>query len=290
MRFCGHDVDIENSDERLSGGLLREDGRTRRFVEWPQLLPLLADPLTRAPLLLDEDRLHAQGRSYPIVDGSPQLFPCDLDRITRLLQGADVLTEFPSLSALEQYCAFGILKVSGNRNVTNLGHEDPWYGRHLWRSRRMLEEVRGSFLDIGCDDAFLSRGMLHPDVRYVGLEPTTSPSDAMRVGGLGEFLPFQDGSFDAAGFQTSLDHIFDYHLALSEARRVLRPGGRLYLATLLWTGEGAQLYTDTVHFHHFRPHQIEAALADGFEVVRVQAYSWKNDRHRFGVYLCAEKR
>jgi hypothetical protein len=287
MKFCGHELQVATSEDGLSGETLRQRGRRGTFMHLDALLPLLCDPVTRTQLTRRGDELLANGRSHPIVAGSPMLFPCDVERLAQALAGPDTLARFPTLTPMEQYCAFGLLKASGN--INNLDAEDTWYGRHLWRSARMLEQVRGTFLDVGCDDAFLSRGMLHPDVRYVGLEPSTAPAAALRVGGLGEFLPFCDGSFDAVGFQTSLDHIFDYNLALAEARRVLRPGGHLYLATLLWTAD-AQLWTDTVHFHHFRPAQMEAALAEGFEVEQVQAYGWKTGGHRFGVYFSARRK
>lgn len=289
MRYFGHDLNIETRDDQVSGGRLRELGRTRRFLQLTEVLPLLCDPVTKEPLQLAGSLLQSGSRLFPIIAGSPQLFPCDVERVAQQLRSPDALARFHQLTSLEQYCAFGMLRAAGDGN--NLDPEDAWYCRHLWRSSRMLENVRGRFLDIGCDDAFLSRGMLADDVEYVGLEPSTSPSPAMRVAGFGEFLPFGDECFDAVGFQTSLDHIFDYHLAVAEAHRILRPGGRLYLATLLWTGVRAQLHTDTVHFHHFRPAQIESALAEqGFEVDQIDAYGWKNDSHRFGVYLSAVKR
>lgn len=287
MNFCGHAVDIQDSDSALASAALREQGRARVFVPFAELLPLLVDPMGKQPLIHEGAALRGTERTFPLVAGCPLLFPCDMARVDAVLRAPDALERFSTLSPLEQYCAFGMLKGSNNGN--NLDHEDPWYGRHLWRSVRLLREVSGSFLDVGCDDAFLSRGLLPEDVRYVGLDPAPTGGAAFRVGGFGEFLPFRDASFDAVGFQTSLDHIFDYHLALAEARRVLRPGGRLYLATLLWTAS-AQLYTDTVHFHHFRAGQMETALREDFDVDHVQAYSWKGNTHRFGVYLSARRK
>jgi SAM-dependent methyltransferase len=286
MKFCRHNLDIVRSSERLTVQALRARGAQGRFATLAELAPLLRDPLRKTPLTLQGDRLLGGEREYPVVAGCPLLFPCDLDRVGQLLRERGALPAFPALSPIEQYCAFGMLKAA---DVNNLAPGDPWYERHLWRSARALSGVQGRFLDIGCDDALMSRGMLPPEVAYVGLEPSSSPSPVFRIGGLGEFLPFADDSFDAVAFQTSLDHIFDYQLALEEARRVLRTGGRLYLATLLWTAQ-AQLHTDTVHFHHFRPGEIESALAEGFEMEHVDAYVWKDNAHRFGVYLRAVKR
>lgn len=284
MRFWGRQLEFDPSDDQLGGETLRKVGRTRSFLSLDDLLPFLCDPVSKSALETDGETLRSGDASYPVLAGSPLLFPCDLAEVEKVLQSAHTLVELPRLTPIQQYCAYGLLKACGNNN--NLDAEDAWYARHLWRSRRMLEPVRGTFLDIGCDDALISRGMLDESVRYVGLDPSRSASPVVRVGGLGEFLPFKDESFDAVGFVTSLDHVFDYHLALQEARRVLRPGGMLCLGTLLWTHD-AQLHPDTVHFHHFRPYEIEGALAGHFELVDLKAYRWKNADHRFGVYLRA---
>jgi ubiquinone/menaquinone biosynthesis C-methylase UbiE len=46
-----------------------------------------------------------------------------------------------------------------------------------------------------------------------------------------EPLPFDDGSFDLVLCAETLEHVRDVQLLLSEARRVLRPGGRLAVTT-----------------------------------------------------------
>jgi ubiquinone/menaquinone biosynthesis C-methylase UbiE len=86
---------------------------------------------------------------------------------------------------------------------------------------------------------------------------------------------------------TSLDHVLDHHAALDEAHRVLRPGGRLYLASLVWH-ERAELYRDHVHFHHFREFELFGALAR-FVVDTVARYPWKGDTHRTALYLALTK-
>ena len=50
------------------------------------------------------------------------------------------------------------------------------------------------------------------------------------VRSVAEVLPFQDSSFDLVFCQGSLDHFAQPHLFMSEAARVLAPGGRLVVA------------------------------------------------------------
>jgi len=44
-------------------------------------------------------------------------------------------------------------------------------------------------------------------------------------------LPFLDASFDAVVSFETIEHLADAHGLLAECRRILRPGGRLYLST-----------------------------------------------------------
>jgi ubiquinone/menaquinone biosynthesis C-methylase UbiE len=57
-----------------------------------------------------------------------------------------------------------------------------------------------------------------PDAELVRVEPD-------------EPLPFADNQFDLVTCIETLEHVRDVQLALSEIRRVLRPGGRLALTT-----------------------------------------------------------
>ena len=110
-----------------------------------------------------------------------------------------------------------------------------------------------------------------------------------RVIGLGEILPIRDGSVDAVLFNTSLDHILDYHTAIEEAHRVLKPGGSVVIATYAWL-EYATLLTDSVHFHHFREFEILGSLGRLFELADVRRYEDpKNATHRYDLYARATR-
>jgi ubiquinone/menaquinone biosynthesis C-methylase UbiE len=53
------------------------------------------------------------------------------------------------------------------------------------------------------------------------------------VKGVAEQVPFDDDSFDVVSSINSLDHVDDVRRAAAEMIRVLRPGGRLLIATEL---------------------------------------------------------
>lgn len=188
-------------------------------------------------------------------------------------------------NAFEQYLY--LCAVKNAVGEANSPLEDQWYRRHLVRCRALVATAAGLVLDVGCDDPSLSRKLFPSSCEYLGIEPSLGRNEEFRVVGMAEFLPFANETFDCISFLTSLDHVLDYHTAIAEAGRVLRSGGKLYLATLIWT-EGAELYQDSIHFHHFRDYEIQGAL-HGYSISRIKRYGWKHASHRFGVYLEAIK-
>jgi len=215
--------------------------------------------------------------------GRPLLFPQPLT--DRVRNGVLDISLSDSGDPLLQYAYLSIVKNTGGEHNTAPG--DPWYRRHLRRSARLLGDAKGLTLDVGCDDPDLSRLLFPPTVSYVGLDPGLGRRSCPCLAAMAEFLPLRSGTMDSVAFLTSLDHVLDYHAALDEAYRVLRPGGTLYLATLIWTAR-ADLVMDHIHFHHFREFEIAGALRR-FELKSGVRYNWKNDDHRHGVYLTAVK-
>ena len=98
-------------------------------------------------------------------------------------------------------------------------------------ARRFAGEGLARVLDVGCGEGELARYL--PEGAWVGLDKSRTMLDHAPAGGVrGEAtaLPFPDGSFDGVAILYVLYHLADPRLALTEAHRVLRPGGLLAVA------------------------------------------------------------
>jgi ubiquinone/menaquinone biosynthesis C-methylase UbiE len=116
--------------------------------------------------------------------------------------------------------------------------EDPGpHPEHLCAFVRSLGHA-GSVLDLGCGDgrltAELDAGELTAaDVSRVALDRARRRVPHAQIAELepDEPLPFDDGAFDLVLCAETIEHVRDVQLLLSEARRVLKPGGTLALTT-----------------------------------------------------------
>jgi SAM-dependent methyltransferase len=248
----------------------------------------LASPDTLEPLSLKGNTLFSpSGEQFPLFEKAPLLFPKKIHKFidNRKINIIDVNTR----DAFEQYMYINSIKMYFGANNEDMSSE--WYAKHIQRSKDLFCSVRGSVLDIGCDIPEVSKKMFPLEgVDYLGLEPLFEDTSSFKIIGLAENLPVCSNSLDNIVFNTSLDHVFDYHKALSEANRVLKENGRLFLSTLVWNKD-SELYNDHHHFHHFKEYEIFGALTFlSFEIQKLNRYNWKNNEHRTALYLEAKKK
>ncbi|MEW6748947.1 MAG: class I SAM-dependent methyltransferase [Candidatus Micrarchaeota archaeon] len=95
----------------------------------------------------------------------------------------------------------------------------------------------GKILDIGCGIGSIEERL--PDLDITGLESSGKMieearrrSDKTFIRGDAYSMPFPDSSFDGAFFVTALEFLENYRLAVVEAARVLKKGGRIVVMML----------------------------------------------------------
>jgi demethylmenaquinone methyltransferase/2-methoxy-6-polyprenyl-1,4-benzoquinol methylase len=99
------------------------------------------------------------------------------------------------------------------------------------------------------------------------------------VAGDAQQLPFEDETFDAATMISMLHHVEDRSAALAEARRILRPGGRLVLKG--YTGEDAATLWILDYFPSSRSwmeatHPTRAALLEELPGARLVVFEFED--------------
>ncbi len=95
-------------------------------------------------------------------------------------------------------------------------------------------------LDVGCGEGWFTTELIHAGARVVGMDVAEEPlrrgreRDSRLQLGLMDAdgpWPLDDASFDVVWAGETIEHVADTAGWLSEARRVLRAGGRLLLST-----------------------------------------------------------
>jgi 2-polyprenyl-6-hydroxyphenyl methylase/3-demethylubiquinone-9 3-methyltransferase len=110
-------------------------------------------------------------------------------------------------------------------------------------------------LDLGCAGGFMAEALEDRGARVTGIDPAKEAVAAARAHaegrqitydvGVGEDLPYRDGTYDVVVCVDVLEHVQDLARVLSEIARVLRPGG-LFMFDTINRNPVARLATITV--------------------------------------------
>ncbi|MBN1957548.1 MAG: class I SAM-dependent methyltransferase [Desulfuromonadales bacterium] len=143
---------------------------------------------------------------------------------------------------------------------------------YLLRHLRPGDEV----LSVGCGPAIIESGLAEHGFSVIGLDVSQeaiacAPDTLRTIVAPAEKMPFDDAVFDVVMFIVSLQFVENYRQALYEARRVLRPGGRI-IAMLLnpdsnfFQAKSAQADSYVRKMRHCNLAELEAVINEGFEV------------------------
>ena len=97
------------------------------------------------------------------------------------------------------------------------------------------ERIQGKILENGCGLGLYLEHLIPLGCEVIGLEfdfqrAVEAKTKATHVtGATGEFLPFQESSFDLILSNEVIEHVVDDRKAVQEMIRTLRPGGRMIL-------------------------------------------------------------
>jgi len=142
-----------------------------------------------------------------------------------------------------------------------------------WLLRRIPTSAR-SILDIGCG----SGGLLHRlgyqnaigiDWNAEGLRALKIQTHGARVAvGDATKLPFRDRSIDVLLHQHVIEHLYDPVAAVSEWKRVLKPGGELLIVTPNAQFADPRVFADDTHVEIFnRSSLVNRLVEGGFEII-----------------------
>lgn len=272
--------------------LLREDSLFKKKVRCPAMSlqkiitsGILVSPDTLKPLSLDLDKkkLFNKHEKFSFWNGSPLLYP------KVILKKISNKKKLPLKFFKNPICQYFLLSQIKQKGSINAPLNSKAAKKVHYRTQKMCKRLNGSLLDIGSDNPKHSRFIFPKKCSYLGLDPFCTGTN-FRIIALGEILPFKSESFNNVVFNTSLDHILDFHSALSEAHRVLKQAGILVINTYVWLSN-ASLLSDTVHFHHFRESELLQTLEKGWQIMQICRYECpKKNKHRFNLVLKARKK
>jgi SAM-dependent methyltransferase len=143
----------------------------------------------------------------------------------------------------------------------------------IWMDlREILPQARGTMVDVGCG-AQPYRGLLSPDVTYLGIDTTDAKShfgyeipDTRYF--QGDVWPIDDASANLVLCTETLEHVPEPRRLLAEAFRCLAPGGTLVLTVPF----AARWHFIPHDYWRFTPSGLSRLMASsGFEDVRVYA-------------------
>ena len=142
-------------------------------------------------------------------------------------------------------------------------------------------KTKGRLLDVGCGIGAFLGTMKEHSWQVLGLEPDVEARALaqklydVRVEAPGQLFQLEAGSFDAITLWHVLEHVHQLHDYMEQLKKLLAPGGRLFIAVPNHTSLDADIYRmhwaayDVPrHLYHFTPAAVKVLVeAHGLKLV-----------------------
>jgi ubiquinone/menaquinone biosynthesis C-methylase UbiE len=165
---------------------------------------------------------------------------------------------------------------------------DSWYGgskgKAIFKSELLAVKAllpKGRGIEIGVGTGVFASEL---DIEF-GLDPSIACLRLARergvkvVCGIGEALPFKDGSFDFALYAVTLCFLADPKAALREAQRVLKPMGKIVVCFIPGDSPWGKFYLEKKvaghrfykHANFYSPEEVDEMLRKAGFILKAQA-------------------
>ncbi|MDT4937187.1 MAG: hypothetical protein QOG80_858 [Pseudonocardiales bacterium] len=171
--------------------------------------------------------------------------------------------------------------MTGERTVPGIPAENYWFRRHEAAYEYAAPLVAGlRVLEVGCGEGYGTALLADAAHTVVGVDydaltvahaATTYPQARFVRGNLAA-LPFASSSFEALVTLQVIEHVWNHREFVRECRRVLHPGGILFVTTpnRLTFSPGLDAPVNPFHTHEFVATELAALLRrNGFDDIRV---------------------
>lgn len=168
-----------------------------------------------------------------------------------------------------------------------------WY-----MSKGILPRKRNiSILELGCGKCYITTAL-----RILGFKDVTGVDqykfqDDVVIADINKKLPFAEGSFDVVISRDTVEHIKDSDRYFSEARRVLKVGGKLITHTVnVNTLSFGNFYDDYTHHRPFNPSSLGFAYQyhkfNRIKVLNLRGipYIWRYTKKLFNAHWLFSKK
>jgi SAM-dependent methyltransferase len=176
------------------------------------------------------------------------------------------------------------LSLTGERTLPDVPAENYWYRRHLVVYEWIARRVGGQrVLDMACGEGYGTMVLGQTAAHVVGVDANPEAHEHARLRYAGPNRTFERGlvedwgarqgrNFDAIVFLQTIEHVFDAPAVLEHFKRLLAPGGVVYITTpnlLTLAGPDQDKSENPWHIKEYRAAEFQALCDGSFDSVEM---------------------